>query len=86
MIEHTARADIRRGSLHPPVGGDLTLNFRPLMKTLPDATPRICLMTSFSKPFMTDSTMINTDTPTAIPSTETIEINEAKRFFRFARR
>ena len=41
--------------------------------------------TSFWKPFITDRTMISAATPRAMPSIDTPEMNEMKRFLRPAR-
>jgi len=42
-------------------------------------------VTSFWKPFITDSTMINAATPSAMPSIETPEMNEMNLLRRPAR-
>ena len=47
-----------------------------------DTTPRIRVLTSFWKPFITDSTTISAHTPTAMPIIETIELMPMKRLRR----
>ena len=47
--------------------------------------PRMRCLSSFSKPFITDSTVISVVTPSAMPSIELSEIKEMKWLRRFAR-
>ena len=47
-----------------------------------EITESIRSRTSFWKPFITDRTMINAATPRAMPSIDTPEMNEMKRFLR----
>ena len=51
-----------------------------------DAMPRMRVRSSFSKPFMTDSTVISAATPMAMPSMELRLMKEMKWLRRFARR
>ena len=44
-----------------------------------DATLRMRVRTSRWKPFITDSTVISTVMPSAMPTTDTSEMNEMKR-------
>ena len=50
-----------------------------------EAMPRMRARNSRSKPFITDSTTISAITPMAMPSIDTIEMNEMKWLRRFAR-
>ena len=50
-----------------------------------EATPRMRSRTSFWKPFITESTTISAQTPTAMPIIETAELMPMKRLRRFAR-
>ncbi len=49
------------------------------------AMPRMLSRSFFSKPFITETTVISAITPTAMPSIETSEVNEMKWLRRLAR-
>ncbi len=50
-----------------------------------EATPRMRVRTSFWKPFITESTTISAQTPTAMPIIDTRELIPMKRLRRLAR-
>ena len=50
-----------------------------------EITPSMRSVTSFWKPFITESTMISAATPSAMPSMETPEMKEMKPLRRVAR-
>lgn len=50
-----------------------------------EVMPRILSRTSFWKPFITESTVINATTPNMMPSSDVSEINDMKWLRRLAR-